>query len=63
MVKHSLWNDVKLTYYDLFALDSGWSLFPCVMRYADVVAVGDPVISAFDLMLRHQNVSMTEVCK
>lgn len=53
MVNHDSWNDVKMR-PDLSVIGRGWISAHRVMRFDDVLAVGDPVFSAFKLVFRHQ---------
>lgn len=66
MTEHALWNDVEMSYEQLSDLAKGWRLSsrdarlserpfrPRVMRYADVRAVGDPALAAFEMVFHHQ---------
>lgn len=53
MVNHELWNNVEMDTH-FFVIGRGWSSVNRVMRFEDVLAVGDPVISAFEMVFHHQ---------
>lgn len=55
MVNHPLWHNVDISVYGSVRFVLQWNpLDVQVMRYADVIVDGDPVISAFRLLFHHQ---------
>lgn len=54
MVNHELWRDVTVEDFDLCGLGVEWYSVNHVVRYADVLVVDDPVISAFKLVFYHR---------